>query len=285
MKTLDKEFIKSKLPKRNPDSNKGDFGKVFNIVGSRQYLGAGILASLASLRVGAGYSIINIPENILISVSNFSPDLIYTKRTNNVDDILEQTENLKINSIVMGCGIGTEKETVKFVKTMLFELKNSHIPIVIDADGLNCMAFGDISSLPVNTILTPHPKELSRLLNVSSEEIVNNREKYIKIAFEKYNSTIILKGHETLINDGREVYRNTTGNTALSKAGTGDILSGMIGGFLAQKVSTLDAAILAVYLHGLAGDLYSKDFSEYSMLASDLLNYIPLALKELLKNT
>ncbi len=279
MKNLDREFIKSKLPKRKPESNKGDFGKVFNIVGSNQYLGAAILASLACLRVGAGYSIINIPENILRSFSNISPDLIYTKRTGKVDNTLEQIENLKINSIVLGCGIGREKETVKFVKTLLFELKNSQIPIVIDADGLNCIALSSISALPKNTILTPHPKELSRLLNIDSEKIINDREKYINIAAEKYSATVVLKGHNTLIKANKDIYQNTTGNTALSKAGTGDVLSGMIGGFLAQNSPTVDAAILGVYLHGLAGELYSEDFSQYSMLASDLLNYIPLSFK------
>ena len=282
MKVLDKEFIKSKLPKRSPESNKGDFGRVFNIVGSKQYVGAGILASLASLRVGAGYSVINIPENVLSSFSNLSPDLIYTKRTNNIDDTLKNIEKLKINSVVMGCGLGTEKETVKFVKTLLFELKNSTIPIVIDADGLNCIALSNVSTLPQNTILTPHPMELSRLLDIGIEKITENREKYINIATEKYNSTIVLKGHNTLIKDKKEIYQNTTGNTALSKAGTGDILSGMIGGFLAQNATVIDAGILGVYLHGLAGELYSNDFSQYSMLASDLLNYIPLVIKDVL---
>lgn len=284
MNILDREFIKSKLPQRNPNSNKGDFGKVFNIVGSKQYLGAGILASLACLRVGAGYSVINIPENILSSFSNLSPDLIYTKRFDDVDETLKQIEKLKINSIVLGCGIGTEKETVKFVKALLFELKNSQVSMVIDADGLNCMALSNISTLPKNTILTPHPKELSRLLNIDSVQIITNREKYIDIAAEKYNSTVILKGNKTLIKNKEELYQNTTGNTTLSKAGTGDILSGMTGGFLAQNISTVDAAILAVYLHGLAGELYSEDFSQYSMLASDLLDYIPLALKNILNN-
>jgi NAD(P)H-hydrate epimerase len=247
-----------------------------------RYVGAGILASLASLKVGAGYSIINTPENILTSFSNLSPDLIYTKRTNNIDDILKSIENLKINSIVLGCGLGTEKETVKFVKALLFELKNSTIPIVIDADGLNCISISNISIVPQNTILTPHPMELSRLLNIDIEKITENREKYINLAVEKYNSTVILKGNKTLIADKQEIYQNTTGNTARSKAGTGDILSGMIGGFLAQNAEVIDAGILGVYLHGLAGELYSNDFSQYSMLASDLLNYIPLAIKDVL---
>ena len=281
MKLLNKDFVKSKLPKRNINSNKGDFGKVLNIVGSKQFIGAGMLASIASLRVGAGYSIMYAPKNVLSFYTNISPDLIYINRTNSIDDSLKKIDELNINSIVLGCGLGTEKETIKYVKGLLYELKNSKIPIVIDADGLNCLSISDISKLPQNAILTPHPKELSRLLKVDTEEINNNREKYIDFAVEKYAVTVVLKGNKTLIKDKSGLYQNTTGNTALSKAGTGDILSGMIGGFLAQNTTVLDAAILSVYLHGLAGELYSEDFSQYSMLASDLLQYIPLSLKSL----
>ena len=133
-----------------------------------------------------------------------------------------------------------------------------------------------------NSIFTPHPKELSRLLNVSLEEILNNREKYARITSQKFDCITVLKGKDTIVTDGDEIYVNTTGNSALAKAGSGDVLTGIISGLLSQHVSCLNAAIIGVYLHGLAGDLASEDLSVYSVLASDVIDYIPFAIKEIL---
>lgn len=281
MINIDNDFVKSILPSRKQNSNKGDFGKVLCITGSKKYIGAGMLSAIAALRVGAGYSIFCTEE--LLFNEEFSFDLIYKTHDgfniNIIKNILD-TEN--ISSIVFGCGIGFDDKVINFTSHFLELLSNYNIKAVIDADGLNCIAHLKKHINNYNIIITPHPKELSRLLNVSVEEIQTNREKYVDIAQKQLGCIVLLKGHNSLIKTQDEIYVNSTGNNALAKAGTGDVLAGMIGGFLAQKNSCENATIAATYLHGLAADLYKQEYSEYSMLASDLLTTIPLAFKECL---
>ncbi len=279
---ITRNLAKDLLPKRNENSNKGDFGKVLNIVSSEKYFGAGFLAATAALRTGAGYSIFCTCDKV-IEKCKLSPNLIYKSHKNFDINIVKNIiikEN--ISSVVFGCGIDINKKTIKFTKELLAFLKTTNIPTVIDADGLNCLAQLKDIKLNSNFILTPHPKELSRLINVSVEEIENNREHFIKSAQNKYQAIVILKGHRTLITTKTlTIYENRTGNTALAKGGSGDILSGMLGGFLAQKVSTERASILAVYLHGLAGEIYSGKYSEYSLLPEELLEYTAVAISQL----
>lgn len=276
-------LIKSIFPKRQITSNKGDFGKVLNIVGSEEYIGAGILSSIASLKVGAGYSILCSEKNTINFYKNFSPDLIYKSHNNfNHKEIIKLIKNENISAIVLGCGIGKTNKTINFTEKILSFLLDKSIPTIIDADGLNCLSELNIKNLNENFILTPHPKELSKLLKTETKAIQEDREKSILIANKQYHANIILKGHQTLITDGIDIYKNLTGNSALAKSGTGDVLAGMLGGFLAYGISPLNASILATHLHGLAGDIYANEFSEYSMLASDLHNYIPKAIKEVL---
>lgn len=278
---VDETLIKSIMPKRKPNSNKGDYGKVFNITGSRNYTGAGMLSAMAALKVGAGYSILCSDEYSINTYKSISCDLIYKIHDNfNLDTIKGYIEEQKVNSVVFGCGIGIEATTINFTANLIEYLKTTNIPTVIDADGLNCLSKNP-TTLNKNFIITPHPKELSRLLGVETDDIQADREKAIHEAVEKLNCTVILKGYNTLISSGEDIYKNKTGTSALSKAGTGDVLAGMIGGFLAQKVAPKDAAILSVYLHGISSQVYTDEFSEYSMLASDLLEYIPLAIKEI----
>jgi len=278
---ITQELVTSILPQRNENSNKGDFGKVLNIVGSNKYIGAGMLTSLASLKVGAGYSIFCSCDEVINKISNYSPDLVYKSHQNfNIEIIKNIITNENISAIVLGCGISTDENVIHFVDEITEFLKETNIPCVIDADGINCLSVLNKIKLNKNFILTPHPKELSRLLNVDVNEIQDKREYYATLAQEKTLATVVLKGHNTLIATNNEkLFKNVTGNSALAKAGTGDVLSGMIGGFLAQKSTTEHASILGVYLHGLASEIYSNEYSEYSLLASDLLNYIPVAIR------
>ena len=133
----------------------------------------------------------------------------------------------------------------------------------------------------MNFVLTPHPKELSRLLNVPVDSIQQERQKYAIMASEKFDCTVVLKGFETIVVNNQNMYVNKTGNSTLAKAGTGDVLCGMIAGFIAQGCDLYDASLLSVYIHGLVGDEYAKENSPYSMLASDMLNYIPKILRKL----
>ena len=133
--------------------------------------------------------------------------------------------------------------------------------------------------LDKNTILNPHQKEASRLLGCSLEEVLNNMEQAARKICEKYNCITVLKSHRTIVTDGEKIYYNTTGNSALAKAGSGDVLAGIIAGLLAQGSTPYEASCLGVYLHGLAGDLAKNDLTAYGVLASDTIRYIPYAIK------
>lgn len=264
--------IRNLLPKRPKNANKGTFGTVLNISGSEMYFGAAILSSVSALRVGTGKVILCSVQNVLSSACAFAPEIIPIKQENiNIENV---------NAIILGCGLSTDKDAVNIFEKTISSAKN--IPIIIDADGLNILSKKDYE-LPKNTILTPHPKEMSRLMNVDLEEVLNNPKNILKKCVQKYGATVVLKLHSTLVMSTQtdEIYINKTGNTALSKAGSGDILAGIIGGFLAQGMTCFDAARLGVYLHGLAGELAAKDSSEYSVLASDLLEYIGKAIKKI----
>ena len=155
--------------------------------------------------------------------------------------------------------------------------------IVIDADAINAIAAAKYFNFPMNSVITPHPAELSRLMGVSVDEIQQNRAKWAWEASKEFDCIVLLKGHETVISvpNGR-IFINHTGNSALSKAGSGDVLTGMIAGFCAQGLSIESASCVAVYLHGLAGEFAARNLSEYSVLATDLIKHIPLAIKAIL---
>lgn len=297
MTKYNKEDFKNILPKRPENSHKGTFGHVLNIAGSEFYTGAAYFSSVAPLKVGCGLVTLASAETVLRTVSALCPDIILMPLNKIKKEI---TDNFQAISI--GCGLGTGANSVKFFKKIIKMLIYLPLPVVIDADGLNilsghCEAKGvgctfsictkqsrlHLSQLPQNTILTPHPKELSRLMGVNVENILLQPEFWVKECSEKYRCTTVLKLHKTLVADNEgHFYENNTGNSALSHGGSGDVLCGMISGFLAQGKNCFDSACLAVYLHGLAGELASKDLTEYSVLASDLLNYIPKAIKTII---
>ena len=156
---------------------------------------------------------------------------------------------------------------------------NSKNPLVIDADGINALShdIDIIKTAKCDIVITPHPMEMSRLTGLSVEQIENNRQKTALDFALKHGVTVILKGHETVVaTKSGEVYINTTGNSGMAKGGSGDVLSGMLGAFLAQGISVKDASILGVYLHGLAGDNAAKKLSKAGMLPRDIIDEIPL---------
>jgi len=305
----DENYVKNLLPKRPEDSHKGTFGHVLNIAGSEFYTGAAYFSSISALKVGCGLVTLASAETVLRTVSALSPDIILmsVKKLKNVD---------AFQVVSIGCGLSQSKEAVKIFQKMIKLLKNSEIPVVIDADGLNILStlapcdsaegkltkcqvsrevgnfstrgtsvrkMGEGYNLPQNTIFTPHPKELARLMGITVEDILKQPEVWVKKCCEKYNCTAVLKLHKTLVADNNgNFYENNTGNSALSHGGSGDVLCGMISGFIAQGVKIFDACCLAVYLHGLAGELASKELTEYSTLTSDLINYISKAIKTII---
>ncbi len=256
-----------KLPKRLENSNKGTFGKVLNISGSKYMWGAALLSSLSALKVGAGYVVLTSEESVLSRIS--TPEIVLSP--------ISKLSEIDATVLLIGCGLSTNDSA----KEIFNQVIPSKIPTVIDADGLNILAQTD-TNLDKNTILTPHPKEASRLLGWTLDEILNNMEQAAKKICEKYNCITVLKSHRTIVTDGENIYHNTTGNSALAKAGSGDVLAGMIAGLLAQGSTPYEASCLGVYLHGLAGDLAKNDLTAYGVLASDTIRYIPYAIKQYL---
>jgi len=257
------------LPKRDENSNKGTFGKVLNIAGSEYMPGAAYLSSISALKIGAGYVQLLSNKSVLNIVATHAPEIVLSDSVKNI--------NFREYSVVsFGCGCGVSEET----KDKLFILydKRDNIPTIIDADGLNMLSEYNFE-FDKNTVLTPHPKEASRLLGCDITDILKNPIKSAKDISKKYNCITVLKSHNTIVTDGNILYKNSTGCSALAKAGSGDVLCGMIAGLIAQNMDIFDAAALGVYLHGLTGDIAAENLSEYGVLASDLLRYIPFAIK------
>lgn len=270
-----KEHFKNILPKRPENSHKGTFGRVLNIAGSEFYPGAAYFSSISPLKVGCGLVTLASAETVLKTVSALSPDVILMS----LNQI--KKEIFKFQAISIGCGLGVNGG--KYLKKVLKLVENLQTPLVIDADGLNILSQMKELQLPQNTILTPHPKEFSKLMGIELEKVLQQPEFWVKKCCEKYNCTTVLKLHKTLVADNKgHFYENNTGNSGLSHGGSGDVLCGMITGFLAQGLNCFDASCLGVYLHGLAAEIASKELTEYSVLASDLLNYISVAIKTLL---
>jgi hydroxyethylthiazole kinase-like uncharacterized protein yjeF len=262
--------IQKLIPQKSANANKTNGGKCLMIAGQKGMFGAAILASTAASRVGAGYVLLMTDQKIFNSLK--APDFI-------TYDFKTPLSNLKFQSVGIGCGLGKGSHIEKLLK----ELKKQKISkVVIDADGLNKIAAKKLFPLIKSWVLTPHTGELSRLLNVNSKLINQNREKYILQAAEKFKCIILLKGYKTLICDAQTIYEIQTGNKALAKAGTGDVLTGMIAGFMAQGLNSLQAALLAATLHGRLADDWVKEGNDYlSLMASDLNLRLPQLLAEL----
>lgn len=258
------------LPKRKKDAHKNAGGKALIVGGSPEMPGAGILCATAASRVGAGYVyLLKTSKNFLSK--NF-PDFI----------IVEKKSFKKMltsfNSIAIGPGLGKSLETLKIFKSLV----SSQVPfVVVDADGLNTLSSLKNVSLPESWILTPHEAELARLLKTTPQKIHLNREKYALLAQKKYGCHILLKGNKTLIASKNKLLQIQSGNKALSKAGTGDVLTGMIAGLLAQGLSPLNAACVAATLHGKIADDWIQKNDYLGLMASDLLTQIPFIMKKI----
>ena len=264
-----------KMPIRPENSNKGTFGKVLNFAGCDNYIGAAYLSSLSALKTGAGLVALSSVNSVIDSVSKLLPEAVYLSRENAFNEIDKYTVYL------IGCGFGLSKNSVNDFKKIFKLLKNTTKPIVIDADGLNILSTNKIE-LPQNIIITPHPMEAARLLRTEINDVLNNTEDSAKMLSQKYNAVTVLKNHRTIITNGNDIYINEHGNSALAKAGTGDVLAGIISGLLAQNCSLLEASKLGVYLHSRAGELASEELTEYSVLATDVIRFLPKAINEII---
>ena len=263
-----------KLPKRKQESHKGTFGKVLNIAGSENYTGAAYLSSISALKIGCGYVTLSSFPKVISAISSLTPDIVYLP-------LEEAKKNLvNYNVISIGCGLSVEQAVEAMFTTVLCELSLHNIPVVIDAGGLTLLSKVKDIKLPARLVITPHPAEAARLLNVETAVVTENPDFYVKKLSETFNCVVVLKGHRTRVCSAEgEIYINETGNSALAKAGSGDVLCGIITGLIAQGADLFEAAKTGVYLHGLTGEIASQEHTEYSVLASDLPKYIPYAIK------
>ena len=267
-----------KMPVREQNSHKGTFGKVLNFSGSKNYIGAAYLSTKSSLKIGAGLSALASEKQIISSVSAMLPEAIYLTRKEGLAKIDE------FSVILIGCGLGQGIGAKKLLKKVL--KKTTDKPLIIDADGLNLLATitpSQPSPSREGVIITPHPLEASRLLGCSVEKVLENLEDSAKELSKKYNCITVLKTHQTIVCDTNlNIYVNQHGNSALAKAGSGDVLAGIIAGLLAQGMSAFEACKLGVYLHSRSGEIASEKLTEYSVLANDLIDYIPNAISEII---
>lgn len=285
------QSVKALMPQRPLQSNKGTFGKVLNIAGSIEYQGAAYLSSVAPLKTGAGLVTLATIEPLINNLAGncpwvtFYPLRDYYKKCIASDafgDVLNIIENYNVLSV--GPGLSDTAATNEFVDDLIKYLNKNNKKTVIDADAINVLSKSELSSFPSDSVITPHPVELSRLINTPVKDIQNDRIKYAKLTAEKFGCCVVLKGNQTVVcTKELEVFVNTSGNSALAKAGSGDVLTGIISGLMAQGVSVEKAAKLGVYLHGLCGELASQDLSLYSVLATDQIDYIPQAIKKILE--
>lgn len=276
---ITKEVIRGKLKPRAKEAHKGDFGHALIIAGSKGKIGSAVLASKACLRSGVGLLTVHIPACGEIVLQTAIPEAMVHIDSN--DKLFSDSlDSLHFKTIAFGPGLGTAVSTQNAIHHLL---SGEKIPMVIDADGLNCISLNKewLNLIPENSILTPHPGEFERLVGPWE-----TREQSTLLQIElakRLNSVVIVKGGPTYIAapDGT-LYVNTTGNPGMAKGGTGDVLTGMIAAFLSQNYSSIDAALVGVYLHGLAGDRAVLRTTEYGLLASDLIEAIPEAIKEIL---
>lgn len=282
--------IRRLLPFRPPGGNKGTFGNILIVAGARGFSGAAAMAATSALKVGAGLvrlaaprGIINALESKLLEVVKISlpqtnEETISLKA---VDTLLPHLE--KTDVVVIGPGITTHPETAKFLFKFLPEIS---VPLVIDADAINIIAQNIKFFKKIRTpfILTPHPGELSRLTRITPQEINLRRIDLAPKLAEEFGSTLILKGAPTVIASPKgEIFINPTGNSGLASAGSGDVLVGMISGFLAQKLSPIEASVVGVFLHALCADLAMDENNVYSLTAGDLIEYIPESINYIIR--
>jgi NAD(P)H-hydrate epimerase len=272
---LSQDFIASLQKKRSPFSHKGDFGHGLLISGSYGKMGATVLSSKAAMRSGLGLLTVQIPTTGYTILQTAVPEAMVS--IDPYDKIISKTLSYSnFSAIGIGPGIGTNIKTA----TVLLNALKAEQPKVIDADGLNILSQHQDAYEKLNetTILTPHPKEFERLAGASSSPY--DRLMKAQSFAQTYQCTLVLKDHHTVIatSDGK-LYFNTTGNAGMATAGSGDVLTGIILGLLTQGYSTTNAAILGVYLHGLAGDFAAVDFGQEALNAGDIIQYLPKAFK------
>ena len=271
------------LLRNKKNVHKNDFGHVLILAGSPTMLGAAALCGLAAMRAGAGLVSIGVPKSLNLTLQKKISSAIMTwplpeTRQHSIafsaaSEILKKIQ--KFDVVAVGPGLGQHKSTENFIYEII---KRSTKPLLIDADALNALAKNPSILKRSNAVkvLTPHPGEMARLTGLSKEHIEKHRKKIALDFARRFTCTLVLKGHKTVVSSSNgEIFINTTGNPAMAKAGSGDVLTGIIAAFIAQGIAPFESAKLGVFLHGKAGDKALHLQSRPSLIATDIIESLP----------
>ena len=282
-----KKVLGEVTKRRTPETHKGDYGHVFVLAGSTGMTGAAYLTSQAALLSGSGLVTLGIPEslNAIMEVKLTEVMTKSLKETGEGSLALEAFDEIKgfidskVNSIAIGPGLSTNKETALLVEKLITTISK---PIALDADGINAFVSraDALKSTKGEVVVTPHPGEMARISGMNIDEIQRDRKTAALDFARKYEVIVVLKGHKTIVADpGGEIFINETGNPGMASGGCGDVLTGMVASLIGQGLKPYNAAKLAVYMHGLAGDIAMRHKGQISLIASDILEALPEAFR------
>lgn len=288
IKLITQKMINSIIPKRNQRTHKGNYGRLLNVAGSSGMCGAAMMSTLAAMRTGTGLTTLastgfvtgvvapHIMEATTISLDENDVGGMSGESCEKIAKVLS-----KSTACLVGCGMDSTFDTKKIVE---YIIDTTDCSLILDADALNVISsdLTILNRLTVETVITPHLGEMARLASLTIDQVQKNIMETARLFASEHNVVVVLKTHRTIIAspDG-EIYQNTTGNAGLAKGGSGDVLAGIIAAFAAQGMDVKNAAICGVFVHGLAADLLEQRMSQYSMLARDVIEEIPFALKSL----
>ena len=271
-KILDEKTVASLLPRRKRDTNKGDYGKAAIVAGSEEYTGAAYLAAAACLRAGAGYTALFVPENIFPYYVLKIPEVLL-KKFKNLEDLLSY------DSIAYGMGMGVSRQVADGAAWLVEHFSGR---LILDADALNSLAkYCSLEQVFArkkgDVLLTPHVKEFARLSKKTVEEILGSGFYAAKDFAAKHGVSVLLKNAISVIENGEKRFVNERGTAGQAKAGTGDVLSGVIAGLCASGRSAFDGGCAGAYIVGLAAELAGEKIGEYALTATDLISYLGAA--------
>lgn len=268
--------------KRKPESHKYDYGHVLVIAGSKFMPGAGVLCCNAALRSGAGLVTYAVKEDFFDNACSLSkPETMFFVYKNS-SDILEFIKERKVSSVVIGPGLPVERIVRKFIERIIFSVE---IPVILDASGITVFngKMKKLKKSKAKLILTPHTGEFSKLTDKEVSDIEKDRSAAVDRFTEENPMICVLKGHNTVVADGENVYVNYTGTPAMATAGSGDVLSGILAAFVSiDKNDLFEAAKFAVYVHGLAGEAAEQEKGSSGVIAGDIVENVPLVMRRLL---
>ena len=276
----------SMMPVRPARSNKGDFGRVLCVCGSRGMSGAAYLSAKAAYRTGAGLVEIFTHECNRVALQTSLPEAIVTTYTDEYNKSTLLCSLERADAVVVGCGLGITPPSRTILSDILHALEGKDIPLVIDADAINLLSRShSLLKYVRGAVLTPHFMEASRLLDRPIGGLLPHTASVAHEIAERYGAICVMKDHESAVSDGGErVYINKSGNSGMATGGSGDVLAGILGGLLSQNskaalsLSALEAVALGVYIHGLAGDAAAIKLGEYSLMATDIIDALPSVL-------